>query len=202
MLFRSLYAKIAGIVMRELGVQAEHVRVMKTQTDKVPNTSATAASAGADLNGAAVKDACDVLRHRLSAVAVTLLAEKGGGEVHPEDVVFLNGFVRPGSLSGSVQLSIAEVCEAAYLRQVPLSATGFYRTPDIGYDRKLGRGKPFHYFAHGVAVAEAELDGLSGMKRVRRVDILHDVGDSLNLSVDRGQIEGGFVQGMGWLCAE
>ncbi|MCC7111803.1 MAG: xanthine dehydrogenase molybdopterin binding subunit [Deltaproteobacteria bacterium] len=199
---QGLNAKIAGVVMRELGLSAEHVRVMKTQTDKVPNTSATAASTGADLNGAAVKVACEELRRRLAPVAARLLKERGGGEVAAEDVVFLQGFARQGSVSGSVQVSLAEVCNAAWTQQLPLSATGFYRTPGIAYDRKAGRGRPFHYFAHGVAVCEVELDGLTGMKKVRRVDILHDVGDSLNPSIDRGQIEGAFVQGMGWLCGE
>ena len=122
--------------------------------------------------------------------------------MQPDDLIFLNGYLRPGSLSGSVQVSVADVCEAAYQARVQLAATGFYRTPDIRYDRAAGRGKPFHYFAHGVAVCEVELDGLTGMKRVRRVDILHDVGDSLNPSIDRGQIEGAFVQGMGWLTGE
>ena len=199
---QGLHAKIAGVVMRELGLSAEHVRVMKTQTDKVPNTSATAASTGADLNGAAVHAACATLRGRLATVAAALLRARGGGDVDADDLVFLHGFVRPSSLSGSMQLSIAEVCEAAWREHVSLSATGFYSTPDIAYDRARGRGKPFHYFAHGVALCEVELDGLTGMKRVRRVDILHDVGDSLNPAIDRGQIEGGFVQGMGWLCSE
>ncbi|MBI1945204.1 MAG: xanthine dehydrogenase molybdopterin binding subunit [Deltaproteobacteria bacterium] len=199
---QGLHAKVAGIVMRELGLSAEHVRVMKTQTDKVPNTSATAASTGADLNGAAVKHACETLRARLAPVAARLLRGRGGGEVMPDDLIFLNGFVRPGSLSGSVQLALADVCEAAWADRVSLSATGYYATPDIRYDKAAGRGKPFHYFAHGVACCEVELDGLTGMKRVRRVDILHDVGDSLNPAIDRGQIEGAFVQGMGWLCGE
>ncbi len=198
---QGLHAKVLGVVMRELGVPAEGVRVMRTQTDKVPNTSATAASSGADLNGAAVKAACEELRARLQPVAAGLLERKLGGAIVPGDVLFLNGYAMTTTSAG-VSVPLADVVEAAYLRQTPLSATGFYRTPDIGYDRKAGRGKPFHYFAYGVAVSEVELDGDTGMKRVRRVDILHDVGDSLNPAIDRGQIEGGFVQGMGWLTSE
>jgi len=100
------------------------------------------------------------------------------------------------------QLPFAEVVERAYMSQVPLSASGFYRTPGLAYDKAKGHGIPFYYFAYGAAVTEVEVDGLSGMKRVLRVDILHDVGDSLNPSIDRGQIEGAFVQGMGWLTGE
>src|SRR5204863_1652494 len=103
---------------------------------------------------------------------------------------------------GGRAIPFADVVERAYMRQVPLSASGFYRTPDIGYDRAKGRGRPFYYFAYGAAVSEVEVDGYSGMKRVVAVDILHDVGDSLNPGVDRGQIEGAFIQGMGWLTGE
>ena len=198
---QGLHAKVLGVVVRELGVLAENARVMRTQTDKVPNTSATAASSGADLNGAAVKKACEELRARLQPVAAALLERKLGRAIIPADVAFLNGQALTTTSAG-VNVTFADVVEAAYLRQTSLFATGYYRTPDIGYDKKAGRGKPFHYFAYGVAAAEVELDGLTGMKRVRRVDILHDVGDSLNPSIDRGQIEGGFIQGMGWLTAE
>ena len=170
---QGLHTKMRGIVMRELGLPAESVRVMKTTTDKVPNTSATAASAGADLNGAAVRDACETLKGRLAP----LRAE-------------------------NPSLTFAQLCEKAHSSQISLAATGYYRTPGIGYDKAAGRGTPFYYFAWGAAVAEVEVDARSGMKRVRRVDILHDVGDSLHPSVDLGQIEGGFVQGMGWLTGE
>lgn len=200
---QGLHSKMLGIVMRELGVQADNVRVMKTTTEKVPNTSATAASSGADLNGAAVKAACESLRARLQPVAAALIEKKFQFPVNPEDIAFLNGWVRGGASSvAGAQVSFADVVEAAYMRQTSLSSTGYYRTPDVGYDKKAGRGKPFHYFAYGVCAAEVELDGFTGMKRVRRVDILHDVGDSLNPSIDRGQIEGAFIQGMGWLTAE
>jgi xanthine dehydrogenase molybdopterin-binding subunit B len=198
---QGLHTKILGIVMRELGVNLDSVRAMKTATDKVPNTSATAASSAADLNGAAVKLACEELRARIAPVAAALLAHKNGAAVRPEDVVFLQGFAM-ATTSAGISVSLADVAEAAYMQQTAMSATGFYRTPNIGYDKLAGRGKPFHYFAYGVAVSEVELDGFTGMKRVRRVDILHDVGDSLNPQIDRGQVEGAFIQGMGWLTAE
>ena len=176
------------------GLAADRVRVMKTQTDKIPNTSATAASAGADLNGAAVRDACETIRARLVDVA----ARSFGCE---PSLVRLDreGFRGP---SAEMFASVSTVAEKAYVEQVQLSATGFYRTPGVRYDRVAGRGKPFHYFAYGAAVTEVELDGYSGMKRVVRVDIVHDVGDSLNPAIDRGQIEGAFVQGLGWLTGE
>jgi xanthine dehydrogenase molybdopterin-binding subunit B len=200
---QGLHTKILGIVMRELGVDRAHVRVMHTTTDKVPNTSATAASSGADLNGAAVQQALHTLIERLRPVAARLLEEKLQRPVHPGDVVFVDGQVRAGTRFGAADgIALATLCEVAYLRQVSLSATGYYRTPDIGYDKKRGRGKPFHYFAYGACVAEVELDGTTGMRRVRRVDVLHDVGDSLNGAIDRGQVEGGLVQGIGWLTGE
>ena len=198
---QGLYTKIRGIVMRELGVGEEAVRMMRTQTDKVPNTSATAASSGSDLNGQAVRAACETLRETLVPFAAELLSHQTGTPVASSEVVFDQGFACTAS-SRSVRVPFDRVVEAAYVKQVPLSATGFYRTPGIGYDRDEGRGKPFYYFACGAAAAEVEVDGYTGMKRVLRVDILHDVGDSLNHGVDRGQIEGGFVQGMGWLTGE
>jgi len=190
---QGLHTKVVGIAMRELGLARDAVRVMHTSTDKVPNTSATAASAGADLNGAAVRDACVTLRERLRPIAAALLDE-------PLDDVRWEGgaFVANGR---SVAIS-HKLTELAYLKQTPLSATGFYRTPGVHYDKVAGRGKPFHYFAFGAAVTEVEVDGYTGMKRLLRTDILHDVGDSLNPGVDRGQVEGGYVQGVGWLTGE
>ncbi len=190
---QGLNTKILGIAMRELGLDRDHVRVMKTATDKVPNTSATAASAGADLNGAAVRDACLTLRDRLRPIAAYLLEA-------PLDDVQWDGqaFVA----NGRSQAIDHKLTECAYLKQTPMSATGFYRTPGVHYDKAAGRGKPFHYFAFGAAVTEVEVDGYTGMKRILRTDILHDVGDSLNPGVDRGQVEGGYVQGVGWLTGE
>jgi xanthine dehydrogenase molybdopterin binding subunit/xanthine dehydrogenase small subunit len=190
---QGLHTKVQGIAVRELGIAASRVRVMKTQTDKVPNTSATAASAGADLNGAAVRDACVTLRNRMMAVAAEMLS------CDVTQITYENSsFTAPNGRTESWE----SVCEGAYFRQVQLAATGYYRTPGIGYDKSIGKGKPFHYFAFGAAVVEVEVDGYSGMKRIVRTDILHDVGDSLNPGIDRGQIEGAFVQGLGWLTAE
>ena len=169
---QGLFTKIQQIAADSLGIPADRVRVMPTRTDKVPNTSATAASAGTDLNGAAVVDACRQLIERLTAVAA-------GGS-----------------------MPFADLCEAAYKQRVPLFAQGYYRTPDIHFDPETGTGKPFHYFAYGAAVSEVEVDGFTGDHRLRRVDILQDVGDSISPVVDRGQIEGGFAQGVGWLTIE
>lgn len=190
---QGLYVKMKGVAMREFGVNAERIRVMKTRTDKVPNTSATAASSGADLNGAAVREACRILCDRLAEVASQMLAARGT-ETAPEELLFENDKI------GGIPFE--EVVEQAYMSQVSLSSTGFYRTPGLAYDKKNGKGIPFYYFACGAAVTEVEVDGFTGMKRVLKVDILHDVGESLNPNVDRGQIEGAFVQGMGWLTGE
>ncbi len=174
---QGLHTKILGIAMRELGVPRESIRMMTTATDKVPNTSATAASSGSDLNGAAVQDACRQLRARLAPIEAEL--RQSGKEP-----------------------TFAEVVERAYLQRVSLSAQGFYATPGLHWDRAAGQGRPFHYYACGAAVTEVEVDGDTGMSRVRRVDILHDAGHPLNPQIDRGQIEGGFVQGLGWLTSE
>ena len=211
---QGVHTNIMAIAAKELGVKPEQIRVMPTSTDKVPNTSATAASAGTDMNGAAVKNACDILRARLVPVALNLVAAevtrlKLKSEIDQslltsaatEGLVFANGFVFHRELP-EVKVSFADVVKKAYLARVSLSATGYYATPAIHYDRAAGRGRPFHYFANGAAVTEVELDGFTGMHRVLRVDILHDAGDSVNEGVNRGQIEGGFVQGMGWLTTE
>jgi xanthine dehydrogenase molybdopterin binding subunit/xanthine dehydrogenase small subunit len=198
---QGLYTKVKGVAMRELGVPADAVRVMRTQTDKVPNTSATAASSGSDLNGAAVRAACVTLRERLAPVAAELLAAASGLPVSEGSVVFADGAARAPEAPGAT-VTFARVVERAYMKQISLSASGFYRTPGIGYDKAKGKGRPFYYFAYGAAVSEVELDGYSGMKRVLAVDVLADVGASLNPGLDRGQIEGGFVQGMGWLTGE
>jgi xanthine dehydrogenase molybdopterin binding subunit/xanthine dehydrogenase small subunit len=191
---QGLHTKILGIAMRELGLPAQSIRIMTTSTDKVPNTSATAASSGSDLNGMAVAAACGTLRGRLAPVAANLLG------VEPDRVEFSDGVVRAKGSAESIPFS--RVCGQAQTERVSLSATGYYRTPGLNWDWKTGKGRPFHYFACGAAVSEVEVDGDTGMHRVRRVDIVHDAGDSLNAGVDRGQIEGGFVQGMGWLTCE
>ncbi|MGA2882723.1 MAG: molybdopterin cofactor-binding domain-containing protein [Bryobacteraceae bacterium] len=192
---QGLHTKIQQIAAESLGLNLENVRVMSTRTDKVPNTSATAASAGTDLNGAAVADACSELESRLAQVARALL------RCDLDAIEFSHGLVFP---KGEEQRAIpfAKVCEAAYRQRVPLFAQGYYRTPDIHYDPQIGQGQPFHYFAWAAAVFEVEVDGFTGDYRLLRTDILEDVGDSVSPLVDRGQIEGGFIQGVGWLTLE
>jgi xanthine dehydrogenase molybdopterin binding subunit/xanthine dehydrogenase small subunit len=197
---QGIHTNIAMIASRELGIAVDAVRVMPTSTDKVPNTSATAASCGTDLNGMAVKNACETLRARLAPVAAKLLAAKLGHDIKDEEVMFRDGLV--GAKGATDAFKFHEVVTQAYLQRISLSSTGYYRTPEIHYDRAAGRGKPFHYFSVGAAVSEVEVDGFTGMTRVLRTDILHDVGDSINAGINRGQIEGGFVQGLGWLTAE
>jgi xanthine dehydrogenase molybdopterin-binding subunit B len=192
------------VAMRELGLPAEAIRLMTTSTDKVPNTSATAASSGADLNGAAVAAACRSLRERLAPIAARLLTAKAeAAPVEPHEVEFANGFVAlRGGDTLKRRVSMEELCKQAYVDRVSLSATGYYRTPEIFWDWAKAKGRPFYYYVCAAAVAEVEVDGYTGMHRVVRVDIVEDVGESLNPGVDRGQIEGGFVQGMGWLTRE
>lgn len=192
---QGLHTKMVGVAMRELGLPAAAIRLMPTSTDKVPNTSATAASSGADLNGMAVAAACMTLRERLTVVAATLL------KISPDQVEFSAGRVSERARPEN-HVPFAKVCSQAYHDRVSLAATGYYKTPGIEWNWATSSGRPFHYFAYGAAVAEVEVDGFNGMHRIRRVDIVHDVGDSLNPGVDRGQIEGGFVQGVGWLTRE
>ncbi|WP_438479976.1 xanthine dehydrogenase molybdopterin binding subunit [Oleiharenicola lentus] len=201
---QGLHTKMLGVAMRELGLPADRIRIMTTSTDKVPNTSATAASSGADLNGMAVANACSILRERLRPIAVKCLTIKSGRAdfVPAADTVrFVDGLALSSS-DETVRVPFGDVAMKAYVERVSLSTTGYYATPGIYWDWSKAAGRPFHYFACGAAVAEVEIDGYTGMQRVKRVDIVHDVGDSLNPGVDRGQIEGGFVQGMGWLTSE
>ncbi len=189
---QGLHTKILQIAADSLGVRADTIRVMSTRTDKVPNTSATAASASTDLNGAAVVNACQQLQSRLAEVAASMLASA------PETIHFADGRVFADGRS----LPFAEVVEATYRERISLSAQGYYRTPGLQYNPKTGRGIPFHYFAYGAAVAEVEIDGFTGAYRVLRADILQDVGNSTSPLIDRGQVEGGFLQGVGWLTLE
>jgi xanthine dehydrogenase large subunit len=192
---QGLHTKIQQIAAESLGLDLERIRVMSTRTDKIPNTSATAASAGTDLNGAAVADACCELRSRLAEVAAVLLGCDFAA------VRFSHGFVFPKAEEPRA-IPFGRVCEAAYRQRVPLFAQGYYSTPDIHYDPQTGRGEPFYYFAYAAAVSEVEVDGFTGDYRLLRTDILEDVGDSVSPLVDRGQIEGGFIQGVGWLTLE
>ncbi len=192
---QGLHAKIHGIAAAELGIPASKIRVTQTRTDKIPNTSATAASSGSDLNGAAVRNACQELRLRLAGVALTRM---GGGI---ESLHFDDGEIWSNQ-NPELRLKFVDIIKEAYLARVSLAAYGYYRTPEIFYDRAAGRGKPFYYFACGSAVSEVEIDLFTGQSKLLRVDILHDVGSSLNPEIDRGQIEGGFLQGVGWLTSE
>ncbi|HEX5659140.1 MAG TPA: molybdopterin cofactor-binding domain-containing protein, partial [Polyangiales bacterium] len=175
-----------------LGQNLDTLRVMPTRTDKIPNTSATAASSGTDLNGAAVRDACEQLRARLEDVAKRMFGA---------EVIFDDGLVFPVGDRAKAR-PFADIVGQAYLERLPLFASGYYRTPNIHFDRVSGKGKPFHYYAYGAAVAEVEVDGFTGQYRLLRADILHDVGDSLSPLIDKGQVEGGFLQGVGWLTSE
>ncbi len=189
---QGLNTKVAQIVAEVLQVDISRIQITATNTDKVPNTSPTAASSGADLNGKAAQNAAETIKQRL----VDFLVREY--KVTPEDVEFRNGQVRVRDLF----LSFEEVIQKAYFAQVSLSSTGFYRTPKIYYDRDKAAGRPFYYFAYGAACAEVIVDTLTGEYKMLRTDILHDVGASLNPAIDIGQVEGAFVQGMGWLTME
>jgi xanthine dehydrogenase large subunit len=200
---QGLHTKVRQIAADALGLPLHAVRVMPTRTDKVPNTSATAASSGSDLNGAAVKNACDSLRDRLADVAARRLGVAADTLTFAGGRVFGRASGRvSGTDPGAAGATFADVVGQAYFERVPLFATGYYATPDLHFDKRTGTGKPFHYFAYGAAVAEVAVDGWSGQYRLSRVDILHDVGRSLSPLVDQGQVEGGFLQGVGWLTTE
>ena len=189
---QGLNTKVAQVLADEFQVDLDRIKITATSTDKVPNTSATAASSGSDLNGMAAADAARQIKKRLVAFA----AEKYG--VSEDQVAFEPNAVR----IGMEQVPFPEFVHAAYMARVQLSAAGFYKTPEIHWDRASGTGRPFYYFAYGAAVSEISLDTLTGEYQVDRTDILHDVGRSLNPAIDRGQIEGAFIQGMGWLTTE
>ncbi len=189
---QGLFVKVASVVADCFQVDLDRVRITATSTGKVPNTSATAASTGSDLNGMAAFEAADTIRRRLVAFAAD------NWNVEPGQVAFEAGRVR----IGNQDIAFADLVEAAYMARVQLSATGFYRTPEIHWDRAAGRGQPFYYFAYSAGATEVEVDTLTGEYRVLRVDILHDAGRSLNPAIDLGQVEGGFIQGMGWVTTE
>ncbi len=189
---QGLFQKVAQVAAQGFGVPVETVRITATDTAKVPNTSATAASSGSDLNGMAVKAACDTIRDRMAA---HLASEH---QADPASVRFAEGMVHVGGES----MTFAEAAWRCYTARVSLSATGFYKTPGIEWDRIRGTGRPFFYFAYGAAVTEVVIDTLSGENRILRTDILHDAGASLNPALDIGQVEGGYVQGAGWLTTE
>ncbi len=189
---QGLFTKVAAIVAREFEIDIDRVKSTATRTDKVPNTSPTAASAGADLNGQAAQIACQKIKARLIELASSHF------KVDRKEIHFKDNYVH----LGHKKIPFSELTKIAYLERVSLSATGFYKTPDIGYDRDKAWGRPFFYYAYGAACSEVIIDTLTGESKVLRVDILHDVGDSLNEAIDIGQIQGGFIQGMGWLTTE
>ncbi|UYG01441.1 xanthine dehydrogenase molybdopterin binding subunit [Halomonas sp. GD1P12] len=195
---QGLHTKICQVVARELGLDLDDVRISATRTDKVPNTSPTAASSGADLNGMAARDAASRLRERLFDFA----AAHFEGGLDREGMRLEEGELIAGFGESEYHLPWGELVQTAYLNRVSLSEKGFYATPLIHYDRSTGQGRPFYYFAFGAAVSEVSVDTLSGEYRVDRVDVLHDVGDALNPAIDIGQVEGGFIQAMGWLTSE
>ncbi|WP_395515826.1 xanthine dehydrogenase molybdopterin binding subunit [Pseudorhizobium flavum] len=189
---QGLYVKVAQVVADTFNVDIERVKITATTTAKVPNTSATAASSGSDLNGMAAYDAARQIKERLIDFAMRQW------DVPHEEVEFLPNRVRVGA----EVVPFDTLVRAAYYDRVQLSAAGFYKTPKIHWDREAGRGRPFYYYAYGAACSEVSIDTLTGEYMVDRTDILHDVGRSLNPAIDIGQIEGGFVQGMGWLTTE
>jgi xanthine dehydrogenase large subunit len=189
---QGLFQKVAQVAATGFGIPMEQVKITATDTAKVPNTSATAASSGSDLNGMAVKAACDTLRGRIA----DHLAEMY--QCAASDISFANGKVK----LPEQEMSFADAAKLAYEARVSLSATGFYKTPHVAWDRVAGKGRPFLYFAYGLSCSEVVIDTLTGENRILRTDILHDAGTSLNPALDIGQVEGGFVQGAGWLTTE
>jgi xanthine dehydrogenase large subunit len=192
---QGLHTKMLQVAATALGLPLSRIRLAPTRTDKVPNTSATAASSGADLNGGAVKNACEQIRDRLTDVAAKAIGTTA------DDIRF-GGGAAYDARDESSRIEWEDLVRDAYFARVQLSAAGFYRTEGLHWDSTRMQGSPFKYFAYGVAASEVEVDGFTGAYRTRRVDIVHDVGDSLSPLVDLGQIEGGFVQGAGWLTLE
>ncbi|ASI90729.1 xanthine dehydrogenase molybdopterin binding subunit [Vibrio mediterranei] len=189
---QGLNIKVAQIVAEEFQVDVDRIQITATNTDKVPNTSPTAASSGADLNGKAAQNAAITIKQRLIEFASSHF------KVTPEEVIFKNGMVQ---IREEI-MTFADFAQLAWMNQISLSSTGFYRTPKIYYDHEKARGRPFYYFAYGASCSEVIIDTLTGEYKILRVDILHDVGASLNPAIDIGQVEGGFVQGVGWLTTE
>ena len=199
---QGLHTKMQQIAAIELGISPEYVKVNASNTSKVPNTSATAASSGSDLNGMAVKNAIDTIKLRLIETAIKEFNKIQ--DLNPsktEDICFFNNSVFD-NLYPERKLLFKDVVKLSYFQQTSLSSTGFYKTPGIYYNRETGKGNPFHYYSFGMVVSEVELDILTGYHKILRTDILHDTGKSINEAIDIGQIEGGFMQGVGWCTTE
>ena len=189
---QGLFVKVAQVVSSVFQIDIDHVKISATRTDKVPNTAPTAASAGSDLNGMAAFNAAEEIRGRMAGAVAEHF------DVSPDDIEFRQNRVYAGNES----LSFAETAQLTWNQRVSLSATGYYRTPDIHWDAETMTGSPFYYFTYGASISEVVIDTLTGESRVLATDILQDVGASLNPAIDLGQIEGAFVQGMGWLTSE
>ena len=189
---QGLFVKVAQVVSSVFQIDIDHVKISATRTDKVPNTAPTAASAGSDLNGMAAFNAAEEIRGRMAGAVAEHF------DVSPDDIEFRQNRVYAGNES----LSFAETAQLTWNQRVSLSATGYYRTPDIHWDAETMTGSPFYYFTYGASISEVAIDTLTGESRVLATDILQDVGASLNPAIDLGQIEGAFVQGMGWLTSE
>ena len=189
---QGLHTKVLGIITKELGVSLDKIKITDTDTSKIANTSATAASSGSDLNGMAAFKAAKKIKKRI----LNFITKRYS--VSPKNINFKNNFI----LTPDKIYPFHEIVKEAYLERVQLWDSGFYKTPKIHWDRKKAKGKPFYYYSYGAAVSEVTIDILTGEYKVNRVDILHDVGKSLNKTIDIGQIEGGFIQGMGWLTCE
>ncbi|MBL4657616.1 MAG: xanthine dehydrogenase molybdopterin binding subunit [Flavobacteriales bacterium] len=205
---QGLHTKIRSVAASELGLDPTRIKVNATSTAKVPNTSATAASSGADLNGMAVRNATDKLKARITEsiceefnLPAGQAGRDGDQKSQMENIKFSDGKITDSS-NPERSIDFNEAIMKVYLNQISLSATGYYRTPDIHFDREKGKGHPYFYFAYSMAVTEVEVDTLTGFYINRRTDILHDVGNSLNTRLDIGQIEGGYIQGVGWCTTE
>lgn len=199
---QGLNTKISQIAAAELGISLSKIKVNATNTSKVPNTSATAASAGTDLNGMAVKNAIDTLKQRIAEVMANEFSKQRPEKPSlPENIIFENDHISD-KLIPHHKISFEDAMPFVHFNQVSLSATGFYRTPNIGWDKVSGWGKPFNYYAFGMCVSEVLVDTLTGFYKNLRTDILHDVGDSINAGIDTGQVEGGYIQGVGWCTTE
>ncbi len=189
---QGLFLKVAQVAAARFGVDVSRIKITATDTAKVPNTSATAASSGSDLNGMATQAACDTIRERMAECLATL------HQTTPDKVIFADDKVTVGT----AEMDFSQAAMTCYQNRISLSATGFYKTPDLSWDRIAGKGRPFFYFGHGAAITEVVIDTLTGENRILRADILHDVGASLNPAIDKGQVEGAYVQGAGWLTTE